>query len=271
MRLKGLWLAIFLTALATAWGYPVKAAQGAAVRAPARAVMPFLIYYGWIPHRPGPFWRLARAMRGYPVVVLGSGDEWPSSGDAGPTARLIRAMPAVAFYGYVNIGVTDGQPHHSFAVMQKDFQAWHAMGATGVLLDCAGPDYGVTPERLARAVAMAHQADLRVLVNAFEPRAVLAAGLHSGDAWLAENWVVAGGEPDARTQGFDWSALRILKRRGTAIWMTATAAGPPNRSWVNRWVPETERLVGGSAIAVAGPDYSSRSNAVVPAGWLIHP
>lgn len=261
------------------WGWFLAAALsavaafgGCASAAPGRGlpqVQPFLIYYGWIPHQPAAFRRFAASVEGYPVVVLGSGDEWPTSGDEGPTIALIQQFPRTTFYGYVDIGMADGQPHHPPRVLQADFYQWHRIGARGVLLDCAGPDYGVSPARLRWAVQAAHQAGLRVLVNAFEPRVVLSAGLQSGDAWLAENWVVADGVPDATTQGFDWSALSALKARGIAIWMTATDRQPPSRAWVTQWVLATVHAVGGQAIAVAGPDYSSQSNAVVPAVWIL--
>ena len=238
---------------------------------PSRVVTPFLIYYGWVPSAVPAFDHFVSQLTGYPIIVLGSGDEWASSGDQAPVTHLIRALPRVSFYGYVNLGMNHGQPDHPFPRIEAELKAWRAMGVRGVLLDCAGPDYGVTSSRLRSSVAVAHREGLRVLVNAFEPRAVLLTGLKHGDAWLAENWVVADGQPDATTQGFDWAGLAVLKKRHIGIWMTATDATPPTAAWVQTWVARTEARVGGSATVVAGPNYSSQSNAIVPAQRVVPP
>jgi hypothetical protein len=250
----------------------------AAIKAPARAasveggapiarVSPFLIYYGWIPHAQAPFARLAAVVAAYPVVVLGSGDEWVRSGDLGPARALIRRDGTTRFYGYVDIGVTAGQPNHTLGYVAAALDAWHRLGARGVLLDCAGPDYGVDRARRRAAVALAHRLGLAVLLNAFSPLAALGVGLGPSDAWLAENWAVADGRP-VGAGAVDLAGLRLVRAAGIAIWMTATGRRPPGRSEVVAWVRATIARVGGTQIAVAGPNYSSVTNRVVPAAWI---
>ncbi|PSR33070.1 MAG: hypothetical protein C7B44_14930 [Sulfobacillus thermosulfidooxidans] len=75
------------------------------------AVHPFLIDYGWIPQAPAAYRTFVHRIHGYPLIVLGSGDKWPASGDETPTQKLIQQQRQIQFYGYVNLGVTDGQPH----------------------------------------------------------------------------------------------------------------------------------------------------------------
>lgn len=233
-------------------------------------VHPFLIYYGWIPKNHERLVRLKNKMSGYPIIVLGSGDEWRSSGDLAPTRWLISAMSHTVFYGYVDIGVTGSQPDHQLGYIQRSLVAWHNIGALGVLLDCAGPDYGVSPMRLREVVALAHHDHLKVLVNSWNPGAVLGVGLRPGDGWLAENWVIAAGKPiNAVVEGENVSAVPELKRHHITIWMTATDSTVPSAAWVTRWARETVSSVDGSYLAVSGPQYSSRSNHVIPANWLI--
>ncbi|MHB1956663.1 MAG: hypothetical protein ACYCOU_23270, partial [Sulfobacillus sp.] len=64
-------------------------------------------------------------------------------------------------------------------------------------------------------------------------------------------------------------ALALLKKRGIPIWMTATGAkAPVSESEIKPWILSTLARVGGAAMAVSGPNYSSTSNAVVPAPWI---
>lgn len=232
-------------------------------------IHPFLIYYGWIPILPQYFVRLKNRMSGYSTIVLGSGDEWSSSGDLAPTRRLIAEMPHTRFYGYVDIGVTGHQPDHSLHYGAQALAAWHNLGAQGVLLDCAGPDYGVSPQRLRTLVAFAHHDHLHVLVNSWNPRAALHASLEPGDGWLAENWVIAAGRPvNASLAGEQGAALPILRQHHIAIWMTATDRTVPSATWVAHWAHRTAERVHGSYLAVSGPQYSSRSNHIIPARWL---
>lgn len=232
---------------------------------------PFLIYYGWIPTNPHQFLSFAQSLKGYPIVILGSDDEWHSSGDLAATEELIKVLPKVTFYGYVDIGVTDGQPNHSLTTISLYLKQWRKIGARGVLLDCAGPDYGVSHTRLVNSVQGAHDNHLRVLVNSFNPGAVLSIGLRHGDAWLAENWIIqSGAVVNAEQQGENLTALPLLRQHHIMIWMTATDSRPPDALWVALWSERTVKAIQGQAIAVAGPYYSSRSNAVVPAQWIVN-
>lgn len=235
---------------------------------PVRAIRPLLIYYGWVPSGRAAFRRMAAAMAAYPVVVLGSGEEWTGvQSNHLEVGRMIATDRRTAFYGYVNLGVAGGQPDHPLAYVERALRAWRAMGVRGVLLDCAGRDYGVSRLRLGAAVRAAHALSLRVLVNAWDPADVVHAGLRPGDAWLAENLVVADGRPQPHGAA-DWAALHMLRAGKIEIWMTATDASPPDRAWIQTWMPRTAARVGGSLIGASGPEYSTRSNAIVPASWI---
>ena len=237
--------------------------------AAARTVIkPFLIYYGWVPHQPAALRRLADRMRGYPAVVLGSGAELPANHELTACRRLLFDLPQVIWYGYIDIGVTGGQPDHTLSAIKSELKAWRRLGVKGVLLDCAGPSYGVTPGRLRWAVAVAHSLALRILVNAFTPTVALSAGLTRGDAWLAENWAVSSGKSVLPSQEAV-PELALLKKRGIPIWMTATGSKAPlSESEIKPWILSTVSRVGGVAMAVSGPRYSSESNSLIPASWI---
>lgn len=231
-------------------------------------INPFLIYYGWIPRRTATLQNLANRMRGYPVVVLGSGDELPVNHELSACRRLMFDLPHVVWYGYVDIGVTGGQPRHTLPSIKAELKAWRRLGVKGVLVDCAGPSYGVTPSRLRWTVTVAHRLSLRVLVNAFTPSVALYAKLARGDAWLAENWAISNDKTVPASQE-DVSALALLRKRGIPIWMTATGSKAPlSESEIKPWIPSTVSRVGGIAMAVSGPHYSSVSNSIVPASWI---
>ena len=235
----------------------------------ARVIIhPFLIYYGWIPRQSTPLQHLADRMRSYPVIVLGSGVELPADHEVSACRRLLSDLPQATWYGYVDIGVTGGQPSHTLPTIKAELKAWRRLGAKGVLIDCAGPSYGVTPGRLRWAVTAAHALSLRVLVNAFTPTVALHAGLTRGDAWLAENWAVSSGKSVPSSQEAV-PALALLKKKGIPIWMTATGSKAPlSESEIKPWILATMFRVGGVAMAVSGPHYSSESNSVVPESWI---
>ncbi len=103
-----------LTARIFWWGMGMGIVLGLGPPRPAALpVRPFLIYYGWISHRPSHFDHLAKTMAQYPVVILGSHEEWSQDPDNSPATDLIHRDRRTAFYGYADIGVTHGQTDHT--------------------------------------------------------------------------------------------------------------------------------------------------------------
>jgi hypothetical protein len=164
----------------------------------AAAIRPFAIYYGWPSYVNGARGDVARAVAafdGYGVVVFGD-DTATEEGD--PLAAPIMAGVAARGgdpYGYVTLGVSDGEPHHSLAELRERIDAWRRLGARGMLLDCAGADYGVTRARFDAVVQYVHSLGLHVLANAWDPDDVLArsATMGPGDSYLGENDVLSDG------------------------------------------------------------------------------
>lgn len=151
--------------------------------------------------------------------------------------------------------------------MTQRVKEWAALGVKGILLDDAGPDFGVSPNRLRSVIRLVHAWHLRVIVNAWDPAAVIAVGLTPGDGYLAENWAVAAGKTS--TPPAQAAALADIRQHHIAIYMTATTAhAPTTPQIVIHAARATFSLVPGHYLAVAGPHYSSTSNAIVPASWV---
>ncbi len=183
-----------------AWKFGARKAGSGAVATSeqARTIRPFAIYYGWPSYVNGARGKVARAVAafdGYGVVVFGDDTATPE-GDplAAPIMAGVAARGGVP-YGYVSVGVGDGEPNHSLAELRERLDAWRRLGARGVLLDCAGADYGVTRARFDAVVRYAHSLGLSVLANAWSPDDVLArsATMGPGDGYLGENDVLSDG------------------------------------------------------------------------------
>ena len=228
---------------------------------------PFLIYYGWFAQNSRVLAQQARAMGHYSVVVIGSGLEHPVNPDFPAVRTVIHEDSATAFYGYLSIGQTAGLPNYSRAAIAQRVKEWAALGVKGILLDDAGPDFGVSPNRLQSVISLVHAWHLHVIVNAWDPAAVIHVGLAPGDGYLAENWAIAAGKVSAPP--VEARALAEIKQQHIAVYMTATnAQAPTTPQAVLHDARATLSLVKGNYLAVAGPHYSSTSNAIVPARWI---
>jgi hypothetical protein len=168
-------------------------------RVNASRMWPFAIYYGWPSYINGAHSKVARAISafdGYRMVVFGDDTATP---DGDPLAAPIMAGVAARGgvpYGYVTVGAADGEPNHSLGELRERLDAWRRLGARGVLLDCAGADYGVTRARFDAVVRYTHSLGLSVLANAWNPDDVLARSLTMGpgDGYLGENDVLSDGQ-----------------------------------------------------------------------------
>ncbi|PWI54884.1 hypothetical protein [Sulfoacidibacillus thermotolerans] len=242
--------------------------QSAKRSIPHDPVKPFLIYYGWIPENQHRLLKFSRTIQGYSAVVLGSGDEWSQNNEIHSIQKLESWLPQIRWYGYISIGVTNGEPHHTDEQIEREIVLWKKLHVSGILLDCAGPSYGVDAARRTFALNEVHRAKLHALVNVYTPSVLLSLHPMKGDAWLAENWVISNGRSGINPEQ-EWWAIPKIKQHGWGIWMTATGThAPQNRNTVRQWVYDTTKKVKGTMIAIAGENYSSQSNWVVPASWI---
>lgn len=238
--------------------------------APVPPPRPLLIFYGSLPNQgqEAALASLEDQISGYSLVVVHSGLESPRNPSAAVLTTLVQARPKVAFYGYLALGVTNGEPDHSLTQIAADLVGWRQLGVRGVLLDTAGHDYGVSTARLAAAMDEAHHLGLRVIVNAYRPQDVLAAPWLPGDLYLAENWALAeGAAPGPRAEP-TMRALYRLEMAGVTVAATATerSGWPFSSQMLGRAVSWTMDMVPGIRwLAVAGPNYSATSGAIVPA------
>ncbi len=231
---------------------------------------PWLIYYGGLPSAPTPgaLATLEGRLTGYSLVVVHSGLEDPGNSSGAVVSALVQKMPQVFFYGYLALGVTNGEPDYPAAQIATDLSRWRKLGVKGMLLDTAGHDYGVSAARLDAAMAEAHQLGMRVIVNAYRPQDVLGAPWHPGDLYLAENWAYAEGQAVGPRAAVTLRSLYQLEMSGVAVAATATAASgwPFAHSDLVSAVELTLAEVPGVRwMAVAGPNYSATSGGILPA------
>lgn len=201
------------------------------------------IYYGYpslVNGASGNLERAAATFAEYDVIVFGDGLEFPDvdarrrPAGAGPDEhrrtraiieRLRARSPSIQIYGYVDLGHTQ---QLTIAEIRHRAQLWSAMGATGVFLDEAGYDFGVTRERQNAVADAIHGLGLSAFLNGFNPDDVFspsvvalnAAGggnpgglptrLGPKDAFLLESFQVRLGLPEA------WSAWSARTAKAVA-------------------------------------------------------
>ena len=171
----------------------------------------FLIYYGWIPTAPVEKCQFDRVLSSMQCVVLGAGLAIPQHPNYVTARGFIQSHPIIHFYGYISVGMSLDQPRHNMQEIVQSARQWYKLGAQGILLDCAGPDYGVTPFRLRSCVHALHQEGLHVIVNAWNPHACLAVGLTPEDGYLEENWT-------AHHRPKDYYYAKTLAQQGIQIY-----------------------------------------------------
>jgi len=205
------------------------------------------IYYGYpslVNGASGSVDRAVAAFAAYEVIVLGDGLEFPDVNPrrlpAGPgavehrrTKSIIEGLRArshsVRIYGYIDLG---NSQKLSIGEMQNRATLWAAIGATGIFLDEAGYDYGVTRERQNAIIDFAHSLGLSVFVNAFNPDDVFSAAavplngvgggnpagvpsrLGANDAFLLESFQVRLGEIDNWSTWSARTAAAVKYREG---------------------------------------------------------
>jgi hypothetical protein len=243
--------------------------QRAAPAGPS-AVRPFAIYYGWPSYVNGARGNVSRAIAafdGYGVVVFGDDTATPS-GDplAAPIMEGVAARGGTP-YGYVTVGVGDGEPHHSLEELRERLDAWQRLGARGVLLDCAGADYGVTRARFDAVVKYTHSLGLSVLANAWNPDDVLARSLTMGpgDGYLGENDVLSDGHfLSPATYKPKLARMAAYKARlGITLYETATSYDLSHADALTAQVLDALRGYHIDAFHLTDPVYSCLDNVLI--------
>ncbi len=228
--------ALFLSALTVAPG-------ALAYSEPIAPPRQLCIYYGWPSYVNGANGDSARAAVEFSkcaLLVLGDGLELASHPDHSATVSIVANVTGAGreVFGYIDLGVTT--QNLTLATMQQYVDLWKAMGASGIFLDDAGYDYGVTRARQNAIVDYAHAHGLKVFMNAWVIDDALGgldeAGnpnpsrLVAGDWYLAESWLVAAGayQPLA-----DW-AIKADKaqqyQRSKGIRIAAVGTNPVNKA-----------------------------------------
>lgn len=164
------------------------------------------IYYGWPSHVNGSSGNVDAAISHFSkcdMLVIGDGIADLGHGDHVSAYIIISALRLAGkeVFGYSDLGVsTKNLP---ISTIKSEVDAWRIMGASGIFLDDAGYDYGVTRIRQNAIVDYIHNAGMNVFINAWEIDDVLGdldeAGrlnpsrLTAGDVYLAESWLMGDG------------------------------------------------------------------------------
>lgn len=230
---------------------------------------PVAFYYGWPGQVNGAAGDLPRALRsfaGYDCVVLGEGNVLPG---ADPTVPELVPLLAPRAWGYVDLGCSHGSRNWSMPQLVCLARAWRALGAAGVLFDCAGSDFGVSRRRFIDAVAAAHELGLSVIANAWRPADILsgASPLGPDDGYLGENLLLSEGRwldaAGVRTK------LRVMLegRCRLGVRLLATATAPVGRIREARLLERVERALAPyelDGLAITDPRYSASNNRLAP-------
>ncbi|MGH3321657.1 MAG: hypothetical protein ACRDN9_16080 [Streptosporangiaceae bacterium] len=235
-------------------------------------IHPFAIYYGWPSCVNGSGGDVAGAVasfQGFAVTVFGEGNVLPEGDpEAGRIIAGVAARGTVP-YGYVTLGMTEGEPGWPAECLDAFLTSWKVMGVQGVLLDCAGADYGVSRTRFDSAVRHAHGLGLSVLANAWNPDDVLAGSstMGRGDGYLGENDVLRDGRflPPS-TYRPKLTRMAAYKRAlGITLYATGTTPRPAERQHLASRAVTALAPYGVDAFQLTDPDYSSRDNRLAPA------
>ncbi|MEM1327211.1 MAG: hypothetical protein AAGI23_14715 [Bacteroidota bacterium] len=137
----------------------------------------------------------AASLAQYDLLVIGDGLQDPCHPDHNNTKSIIGILnnQNVAVYGYIDLGVSI--QNLTPITIQYRIEKWKEMGVTGIFLDDAGEDFGVSEERMSNAIIWVHNADLSAFVNGFDPDFVFNTGEMKGQDWyMIESFHVRNGE-----------------------------------------------------------------------------
>lgn len=247
-----------------------EASRGSGTPAEASQVRPFAIYYGWPSYVNGAHGDVDKAVAafdGYGIIVFGD-DTATQEGD--PLSAPIMAGLAARGgepYGYITLGVIDGEPNHSMEELRGRLDVWQRLGVQGMLLDCAGADYGVSRARFDEVVRYSHSLGLRVLANAWNPDDVLArsATMGPGDGYLGENDVLSDGQfLSPQTYRPKLAKMAAYKKKlGITLYETATSRDLQHADFLAAEVLAALEGYGIDAFHLTDPLYSCVDNVLV--------
>lgn len=286
----------------------IAAPMGSIEAAPEAPLAPasLAVYYGYpslVNGAAGNVERAAAVFGQYDVVVFGDGLEFADVDPrrrpvgAGPDEhrrtraiieRLRASAPAMQIYGYVDLG---NSQQLSADELQRRSRLWADMGVTGIFLDEAGYDFGVTRDRQNAIVDYIHGLGLSAFFNAFNPDDVFGSAavplntlgggnpagmpprLGSKDAYLLESFQVRLGKTEswpawsARTA----SAIAHRDRYKTRIFgvTTTTAETETQATSLLAYAWWSAVLWGLDGFGWGEPDFSGVSSRLPPRQALI--
>lgn len=180
--------------------------------------------------------KAVQAFEPFDILVFGSEVEKPEYAHYAPSSKIVSTLAAQGkqVYGYVDLGAST--LNLSYAEMELAVDRWKRLDVTGIFLDDAGYDYGVTRERQSRMVDYIHRAGLSVFLNAWNPDDVSGdydengkyapSLVREGDWYLAESWLIGKGEykPFEQWQDKVAKSLRYQAEKGIRVAAVSTAA-----------------------------------------------
>lgn len=255
------------------------------------------IYYGYpslVNGADGDVELAAAVFAAYGVVVFGDGlqfgdvDPKRQPAGAGPhehrrtraiIERLRATAPAMEIYGYIDLG---NSQRLSMGELQQRSRLWAEMGVTGIFLDEAGYEFGVTRARQNVMVDFIHSLGLTAFLNAFDPDDVFGSApvplnvagggnrsgtpprLNAKDAYLLESFQVRLGQVESWPA---WSArtakaVRYRDRYGTRIFAVTTTTSETEApvAQLFRYAWWSAALWGLDGFGWGEPDFSGASS-----------
>ena len=141
------------------------------------------VYYGWpsaVNDAGGSVDLASDVFDDYNDVVFGDGLQNRTHRDHANSKAIIERLVSggsTTVYGYIPLGMTTKKL--SMKEIRTRVDNWRAMGVSGIFLDEAGYDYGVTRARQNDAVSYVHSRGLKVFINAWNPDDVFGTQVNS--------------------------------------------------------------------------------------------
>jgi len=225
-----------------------KKAAGSTVNIPKRLA----IFHGYVTELQGSF-------SNFDVIVMPNGGQDSEDADYTKIKNTIPGLLSVGkeVFGYLDLGLTSQKLTSVEA--QAIVEGWRVMGVTGIMLDNAGYDFGVTRTRQKELVDYIHGRGLKVMIESTEPDDVFASlpalTFNVGDYYLSEDWLV-GGDKYQNIVAWGLKADKLVKYGNQtnvriAVVSTATTTKNINDCW---W---GAAMVNAYAFGFAYPNYSA--------------
>ncbi|MCU7667406.1 spherulation-specific family 4 protein [Bacillus thuringiensis] len=209
----------------------------------AKPINQLCIFYGWSTYINNSGGIIDKAVQQYEnckVVILGDGMEHSSHEDHENTKTMIPILTSkgIEVYGYVTIGVSTVNLDEK--TWKQYIDEWKSMGVTGIFLDEAGYDYGVTRERQNAVIDYIHDSGMEVFINAWNIDDALAdkdekgndnpSHMKNRDWFLLEDWRIGQGNSEKLSDMVNrgQKAIDYKKQKGIRIATVTTKNSPKN-------------------------------------------